>query len=200
MPPNSHCIARAMLTLAFALVISTPGIHAQYINDNASGTVNIRVARLAKVDAHNEPLNFGWMTVGMSSTVHAYEAKALRFMVTAEGNSYIDVTFPTVWTLQRKIGGDLLSGPGNEITFNREPVKFYKPPTGTEDPIQPGSGDPNFVWGLVETGTMHMPGNAGQSIEPRVYFWVGGTVSPAVGTSPGLFYGRYTVSISNYHM
>ncbi|MBI5646352.1 MAG: hypothetical protein HY962_05420 [Ignavibacteriae bacterium] len=190
----------AILAVAGALVISSPDLCAQYINDQASGTVTINVARLARVDAHNEPLTFGWMTVGMSKEVHAWESRALRFMVTAEGASDIDVTFPLSLVLHRKIGGNLLSGPGNEIPFLREPVKYYIPPTGTEDPVQPGSGGANFVGDGVTTNTMHMPGDPGQSIEPRTFFWVGGSVSAPAGTIPGLFYGRYTVTISNYRM
>lgn len=187
-----------VLLAAFGLVVLLSGssLFAQISIPSANGSVDIKVARPARVDAHNEPLHFGWIVPNGTKTIPSWDPRALRFMISGEGSATLDVTFPLSITLLRD---GIYSGAGNEVYFARAPVKSM----AGYPPVQPGSGAPDFVGAGVTTGTATFPGPPGLSpggFDPRVYFWLGGTLTAPAGTTQGFYYFAYTVTISNYSM
>lgn len=189
-------IPRWIMVLTIVVPISGSSLFAQISIPTANGHIDVSVARPARIDSHNEPLHFGWIVPNGTKFIPSWDSRALRFMVSGEGSATINVTFPLSITLLRD---GRFSGVGNEVYFTRSAVKSM----AGYPPEQPGSSSPDFIGSGVPTGIATFPGPPGESpggFDPRVYFWIGGTLTAPAGTVQGFYYFAYTVTINNYSM
>ena len=181
-----------ILFFCVAFIFSVFQAAGQINQSTISGNLLIKVARNATIDAHNDPMDFGWVVGGQIKTLLATDPAALRFRISGEGTATMDVTFPKDLTLVRLIGNVPQPGPLNEIAFARGNVI-------TNTIINQGTAVV-FVTYPTETANASLPGPVGGFLPAQRWFWLGGTITVPAGGNPGYYAGSYIVTISNYQI
>lgn len=200
------CLSYALL-ICVAYFFSVMTLSAQYdLPTSVSGTCEAKVARNARIDAHNDPMYFGWLYQGQIKTINPTSPQALRFWVRGEGTLKIKITFPATLTLKRIVGG-FWDGV-NTLTFYRRDVyisDFTQPEIQPDQassglflsgPTPPPPATPTTPAQTTDWATFPPPPFTEDRSER--YMWMGGTVVVPLATVPGFYRATYEVTISDY--
>src|SRR6184192_2141532 len=125
-------------------------------------------------------LNFGSVSKGVATTVQPTAAGAGAWQIQGSKNADVSMAFvlPAVLTNIQALPGSTMpisfgatSARWNRATNNVAGATAFNPVAGT-------------------TGKLGPPAN------PFIYLWIGGTVSPAAATKPGVYTGTIIVTIA----
>ena len=167
--------ARAAL-IAVAVAFSPRGTSAQ--NSGGIG-VDAEVIGNGMTITTLRDLAFGSVVKGVATTVAPTAAGAGQWQVTGNKNAFAQITFTLPTQL---INIQALPGSAMPITFGAGTALWRR---DVNNPTGATAFDP-------ATGTT---GRFGPTVNPTLYIWIGGTVSPAANTKPGVYVGTVIVSL-----
>ncbi|HEV8265570.1 MAG TPA: DUF4402 domain-containing protein [Gemmatimonadales bacterium] len=167
----------ALLALVAALGLPRPGVAqaptASVPAEAVVVTVGMTVTTLGD-------LNFGTVTKGVATTVQPVDANAGAWEIVGNANAFVTIAF----TLPAQLTNiQALPGSTMPITFSATSARWRR---ANNNPAGATPFDP-------AAGTV---GRFGPPVNPTVYIWIGGTVTPALTAKPGIYRGNVIVSLT----